>query len=52
MPQMAPLWWELLFILTVLCFMMMNIIMYYFKQYSTKKMNQKFIKTLQLNWKW
>nr|UPL65562.1 ATPase subunit 8 [Dicranocephalus sp.] len=52
MPQMAPLWWELLFFFTIICFLMMNIIMYFYKQYSMKKLDQKHIKTPQLNWKW
>nr|QWX95517.1 ATP synthase subunit 8 [Zicca taeniola] len=51
MPQMAPLWWETLFLLFIIMFMFMNMIIYYNKTVApkyNKKHNQKY----QFKWKW
>uniref|UniRef100_A0AAU7YT69 ATP synthase F0 subunit 8 n=1 Tax=Rhopalus latus TaxID=238591 RepID=A0AAU7YT69_9HEMI len=51
MPQMSPLWWEVLYIIFIMMFMVMIIIMYYNKNFKlsssiyNKKINQS-------NWKW
>nr|QWX95523.1 ATP synthase subunit 8 [Pephricus paradoxus] len=51
MPQMAPLWWELLFIMFILSFMLMNTIMYYNKMNLPKKL--LLVKMInQFKWKW
>nr|YP_009643405.1 ATP synthase F0 subunit 8 [Physopelta slanbuschii]APO08822.1 ATP synthase F0 subunit 8 [Physopelta slanbuschii] len=45
MPQMAPLWWEFLFIMTLMMFMIMCTIIYFNKKNSInvkiKKINKK-----------
>nr|YP_002791227.1 ATP synthase F0 subunit 8 [Aeschyntelus notatus]ABZ01972.1 ATP synthase F0 subunit 8 [Aeschyntelus notatus] len=51
MPQMAPLWWETLYIIFIFMFMIMIMIIYYNKSYSPKSNNYK-KKINQLNWKW
>nr|YP_010310364.1 ATP synthase F0 subunit 8 [Daclera levana]UMY75899.1 ATP synthase F0 subunit 8 [Daclera levana] len=52
MPQMASLWWELLFMFFIITFMLMNTIIYYNKLLKfNKKINNKFIK-MEFNWKW
>nr|AJF94299.1 ATP synthase F0 subunit 8 [Corizus sp. 'albomarginatus'] len=51
MPQMSPLWWELLYIMFILLFMIMMIIIYYNKNYKYKN-NIISKKINQLNWKW
>nr|YP_010714105.1 ATP synthase F0 subunit 8 [Menida musiva]WDD39668.1 ATP synthase F0 subunit 8 [Menida musiva] len=52
MPQMAPLWWEMLFILFIYMYFMINIMIYFIKK-SEMKTNMKFNKSLkQLNWMW
>uniref|UniRef100_A0AAU7YS11 ATP synthase F0 subunit 8 n=1 Tax=Rhopalus nigricornis TaxID=3151526 RepID=A0AAU7YS11_9HEMI len=51
MPQMSPLWWEMLYIMFIMMFMIMIIIMYYNKNFKLKSIiyNKKIN---QLNWKW
>uniref|UniRef100_A0AAU7YRW0 ATP synthase F0 subunit 8 n=1 Tax=Rhopalus nigricornis TaxID=3151526 RepID=A0AAU7YRW0_9HEMI len=51
MPQMSPLWWEMLYIIFIMMFMIMIIIMYYNKNFKLKSIiyNKKIN---QLNWKW
>nr|YP_010535288.1 ATP synthase F0 subunit 8 [Megacopta horvathi]UYA97775.1 ATP synthase F0 subunit 8 [Megacopta horvathi] len=53
MPQMAPLWWEYLFILFSMMMIMMMIIIYhnpYIKTSGEKPGDKKPFK--QMNWKW
>uniref|UniRef100_A0AAU7YS00 ATP synthase F0 subunit 8 n=1 Tax=Rhopalus tibetanus TaxID=3151528 RepID=A0AAU7YS00_9HEMI len=51
MPQMSPLWWEMLYIIFIIMFMIMIIIIYYNKSHklnyktNDKKINQQY-------WKW
>nr|YP_010311869.1 ATP synthase F0 subunit 8 [Grypocephalus pallipectus]UNA71177.1 ATP synthase F0 subunit 8 [Grypocephalus pallipectus]UPL65769.1 ATPase subunit 8 [Grypocephalus pallipectus] len=52
MPQMAPLWWETLFILFLMTFIFMNMIMYYNKMNNPKMNEVKNIKINQFKWKW
>nr|YP_011010696.1 ATP synthase F0 subunit 8 [Metrocoris communis]WPW47376.1 ATP synthase F0 subunit 8 [Metrocoris communis] len=51
MPQMAPMSWLSLMIMFILAIMMVNILMYFNKNYMTKsENNMKSIK--KMNWKW
>nr|YP_010311843.1 ATP synthase F0 subunit 8 [Leptocorisa costalis]UNA68827.1 ATP synthase F0 subunit 8 [Leptocorisa costalis] len=52
MPQMAPLWWELLFTMFVTSFMLMIMIMYFNKMMKSKKIKTIIITTKQKQWKW
>nr|QWX95540.1 ATP synthase subunit 8 [Cebrenis supina] len=53
MPQMAPLWWELLFILFIVSFMIMNSIIYYNKIMLPKQTsNNMKSKVNQFKWMW
>nr|UPL65692.1 ATPase subunit 8 [Sinodasynus sp.] len=37
MPQMSPLWWETLFIMFIILFMMINMILFFNKPQSPKQ---------------
>nr|QZI85941.1 ATP synthase F0 subunit 8 [Eocanthecona furcellata] len=52
MPQMAPLWWEILFIVFIMTFLTFSIMIYFNKKNSTmsKTLSSKSIKNL--NWMW
>nr|YP_010714131.1 ATP synthase F0 subunit 8 [Menida lata]WDD39694.1 ATP synthase F0 subunit 8 [Menida lata] len=52
MPQMAPLWWEILFILFLFLFMIMNIMVYFTKKNSFKIMSNNKKNMIQFNWTW
>nr|YP_010994973.1 ATP synthase F0 subunit 8 [Homoeocerus striicornis]WOZ13981.1 ATP synthase F0 subunit 8 [Homoeocerus striicornis] len=52
MPQMAPLWWETLFIFFILSFMMMIIMLFFNKTYSAKMYKSTNTDTTQFKWKW
>nr|QWX95535.1 ATP synthase subunit 8 [Paralycambes pronotalis] len=52
MPQMAPLWWELLFVMFIWLFMMISMIIYFNKMNNPEVMGSKSIETNQKNWKW
>nr|YP_010310390.1 ATP synthase F0 subunit 8 [Melanacanthus marginatus]UMY75925.1 ATP synthase F0 subunit 8 [Melanacanthus marginatus] len=53
MPQMAPLWWEILFILFIMSFIFMNTIIYYNKNLkSIKSVQSNKLLNKELNWKW
>nr|UPL65679.1 ATPase subunit 8 [Homoeocerus unipunctatus] len=52
MPQMAPLWWESLFIFFILSFLFMNMIMFFNKNNKPINLNEKMMKINQLKWKW
>nr|AVJ52262.1 ATP synthase F0 subunit 8 [Agonosoma flavolineatum] len=52
MPQMAPLYWELLFIMFIVSLIIMSIILFHMpKITSSTKMNYNQL-TNQINWKW
>nr|YP_009754532.1 ATP synthase F0 subunit 8 [Myrmus lateralis]QIN90640.1 ATP synthase F0 subunit 8 [Myrmus lateralis] len=53
MPQMAPLWWEILFMVFIMLFILMSIVIYYNTMMLPK--NQKYSNNKiynQMNWKW
>nr|YP_010463217.1 ATP synthase F0 subunit 8 [Cavelerius yunnanensis]UPL65536.1 ATPase subunit 8 [Cavelerius excavatus]UUJ37741.1 ATP synthase F0 subunit 8 [Cavelerius yunnanensis] len=51
MPQMAPLWWNMLYLMFIIMLLLtMNIIYFIFFNKSIKK-NYSY-KTYQSNWKW
>nr|YP_010596099.1 ATP synthase F0 subunit 8 [Ectomocoris horridus]WAJ48431.1 ATP synthase F0 subunit 8 [Ectomocoris horridus] len=52
MPQMAPLWWSILFLTFLVSFMMMCIIMHF---QNTEKAGGNMFKSQEtetMNWKW
>nr|YP_011010345.1 ATP synthase F0 subunit 8 [Metrocoris tigrinus]WPW46960.1 ATP synthase F0 subunit 8 [Metrocoris tigrinus] len=51
MPQMAPLSWITLMIMFTMTMMMINTIVYFYKNYQTKK-NDKDIYFNKMNWMW
>nr|QWX95536.1 ATP synthase subunit 8 [Laminiceps obscurior] len=52
MPQMAPLWWELMFFMFTISFIIMNMIIFYNK-HNNQKMKMPYMKeTMQFKWKW
>nr|YP_009485737.1 ATP synthase F0 subunit 8 [Canthesancus helluo]AVZ00873.1 ATP synthase F0 subunit 8 [Canthesancus helluo] len=52
MPQMAPIWWTLLFIMFILSFTFIYKMIYY--QFTTEPSTQSknLFKTENINWKW
>nr|QWX95506.1 ATP synthase subunit 8 [Holhymenia tibialis] len=52
MPQMAPLWWELLFIMFIIMFMIMNAIIYHNKSLMPKSSKSLDKEIVQFKWKW
>nr|YP_010923083.1 ATP synthase F0 subunit 8 [Nysius inconspicuus]WJZ45486.1 ATP synthase F0 subunit 8 [Nysius inconspicuus] len=50
MPQMSPMWWEILFILFNMTLIMMNIMIYWQKMPNYK--SELTIKKKTMNWKW
>nr|UPL65743.1 ATPase subunit 8 [Notobitus elongatus] len=53
MPQMAPLWWEILFIMFITMFMMTNMIIYYNKNMKPNlNIKNKNYSINQFKWKW
>nr|AVJ52268.1 ATP synthase F0 subunit 8 [Choerocoris paganus] len=52
MPQMAPLYWELLFILFIISMMMMKIIIFHLIQAQPKSSTVTTNEIKQINWKW
>nr|UPL65730.1 ATPase subunit 8 [Hygia sp.] len=52
MPQMSPLWWEILYILFLLSFMITITIIYYNKNLSPQYNLNKKVKLYQFYWKW
>nr|QFP99293.1 ATP synthase F0 subunit 8 [Myrmoplasta mira] len=51
MPQMAPLWWEYLYILTLIMMMITSIFIYHNKINKLMKKSLKY-STKNINWKW
>uniref|UniRef100_UPI0030DF4B67 ATP synthase F0 subunit 8 n=1 Tax=Mecidea indica TaxID=3127717 RepID=UPI0030DF4B67 len=53
MPQMAPMWWEILFIMFIMSFILMNIMMYFFNKMKTNmNKKEKSNNINQMNWMW
>nr|YP_010692655.1 ATP synthase F0 subunit 8 [Notobitus meleagris]WBV80530.1 ATP synthase F0 subunit 8 [Notobitus meleagris] len=53
MPQMAPLWWEILFIMFIAMFLLTNMVIYYNKQMNPNfNIESKSYKINQFKWKW
>nr|AHH93147.1 ATP synthase F0 subunit 8 [Peirates atromaculatus] len=52
MPQMAPLWWSILFLTFLTSFLMMCIIMHFQNTQEPIKSDNKMIKVNLMNWKW
>nr|YP_002735073.1 ATP synthase F0 subunit 8 [Riptortus pedestris]ABZ02115.1 ATP synthase F0 subunit 8 [Riptortus pedestris] len=52
MPQMAPLWWETLFIMFISMFIIMNMIIYYNKNLTSPKVLKKNVMNNEFKWKW
>nr|AVJ52280.1 ATP synthase F0 subunit 8 [Hyperoncus lateritius] len=52
MPQMAPLYWELLFMMFILSLIMMSIIIYHLPKIPTLQKTEKSSQTEDINWKW
>nr|YP_009694497.1 ATP synthase F0 subunit 8 [Eurydema liturifera]QEI26482.1 ATP synthase F0 subunit 8 [Eurydema liturifera] len=52
MPQMAPLWWEILFITFMVTFMTFNIMIYFNSGKSINKNIKINKKSFQSNWMW
>nr|UEP16622.1 ATP synthase F0 subunit 8 [Megalotomus costalis] len=52
MPQMAPMWWDILYIIFIILFLLINMIIYFNKNL---KINYKMINKLnneEIKWKW
>nr|YP_010626158.1 ATP synthase F0 subunit 8 [Dybowskyia reticulata]WBK02994.1 ATP synthase F0 subunit 8 [Dybowskyia reticulata] len=52
MPQMAPLWWELLFLMFLMTYMIMNTLIYFMPKSYLDMLNKKNKSINQINWKW
>nr|YP_009643366.1 ATP synthase F0 subunit 8 [Adrisa magna]AMR74997.1 ATP synthase F0 subunit 8 [Adrisa magna] len=52
MPQMAPLWWEILFILFITLFIIMSMMIYHMPYIKSGSSNMWHKIPNQLNWKW
>nr|YP_010222618.1 ATP synthase F0 subunit 8 [Plautia lushanica]UCC46081.1 ATP synthase F0 subunit 8 [Plautia lushanica] len=52
MPQMAPLWWEILFMMFILSFIMMIIMIYFSLQNNIHKKSMQMNNINQMNWMW
>nr|QWX95521.1 ATP synthase subunit 8 [Cloresmus antennatus] len=52
MPQMSPMWWEILFIFFILSFMLMITIMFFNTDMKPKKSKEVYNEPAQLKWKW
>nr|YP_010222540.1 ATP synthase F0 subunit 8 [Dalpada cinctipes]UCC45964.1 ATP synthase F0 subunit 8 [Dalpada cinctipes] len=53
MPQMAPLWWDMLYMYTLISFCLMNFIIYFSMMKMNNNKNKKFNEeNNQMNWKW
>nr|ATU07059.1 ATP synthase F0 subunit 8 [Neotrogla sp. 5 KY-2017] len=52
MPQMAPIWWTTLFILSSILFIMINSLNFWFLSYNFKKSNLHSISSKNFKWTW
>nr|YP_009750098.1 ATP synthase F0 subunit 8 [Enoplops potanini]QIJ46457.1 ATP synthase F0 subunit 8 [Enoplops potanini] len=52
MPQMSPMYWEILFMVFIFSFLMMNTIIFFnMKMYPSQSLS-KIFKVNQFKWKW
>nr|YP_009306193.1 ATP synthase F0 subunit 8 [Panaorus albomaculatus]AOP18550.1 ATP synthase F0 subunit 8 [Panaorus albomaculatus] len=51
MPQMSPMWWETLFILFIMLYLMMNFIIYWMNNKNFNG-NKEYLKSNNFKWKW
>nr|AVJ52263.1 ATP synthase F0 subunit 8 [Augocoris gomesii] len=52
MPQMAPLYWEILFFMFILSLLMMKIIIFHMPNIHNKKSSNNKLATSNITWKW
>nr|QWX95519.1 ATP synthase subunit 8 [Spartocera fusca] len=52
MPQMSPLWWEMLFSLFTTTLLLMNMIMYFNSTPMSNYTSKYKMSTNQIKWKW
>nr|YP_008592443.1 ATP synthase F0 subunit 8 [Eusthenes cupreus]AFY16809.1 ATP synthase F0 subunit 8 [Eusthenes cupreus] len=52
MPQMAPLWWESLFLSFIILFIISSMIIYHIPKYSKLDAKSVSENINQMNWKW
>nr|WHU31842.1 ATP synthase F0 subunit 8 [Aeschrocoris tuberculatus] len=53
MPQMSPLWWEMLYLMFIMSFILVNISIYYNNQTKNKLSTEmKYKNKKSLIWKW
>nr|YP_010222592.1 ATP synthase F0 subunit 8 [Neojurtina typica]UCC46055.1 ATP synthase F0 subunit 8 [Neojurtina typica] len=52
MPQMSPMWWEILFLVFTLSFILINIFIYHYKQEQIKYKSSSKLNMSQYNWMW
>nr|AVJ52298.1 ATP synthase F0 subunit 8 [Stethaulax marmoratus] len=52
MPQMAPLYWEILFLMFVISLIMMSVIIYHFPKINKTSSLEDKTNIIQINWKW
>nr|DAZ87576.1 TPA_asm: ATP synthase F0 subunit 8 [Stiretrus anchorago] len=52
MPQMSPLWWEILFMIFIISYLLFNILIYFNKKNLLIIKDNKFKKINNLNWMW
>nr|AZL35831.1 ATP synthase F0 subunit 8 [Cosmoscarta bispecularis]QHR79671.1 ATP synthase F0 subunit 8 [Cosmoscarta dorsimacula] len=51
MPQMAPMWWTMLFLMFNSMFLLSNMLMYFIFNLNNKMKANKMLMN-QMNWKW
>nr|YP_009472924.1 ATP synthase F0 subunit 8 [Macrosaldula sp. PJ-2017]AST10154.1 ATP synthase F0 subunit 8 [Macrosaldula sp. PJ-2017] len=52
MPQMAPMWWTMLMMFFIICFLMVAVKNYFIVKYSPKQIMMSSKDTKQVSWKW
>nr|DAZ87589.1 TPA_asm: ATP synthase F0 subunit 8 [Euschistus heros] len=52
MPQMSPLWWEMLFIIFILTYLVMTTLVYFIISPRVKISSNKKIKSSEMKWLW
>nr|YP_010192717.1 ATP synthase F0 subunit 8 [Picromerus lewisi]QZP40897.1 ATP synthase F0 subunit 8 [Picromerus lewisi]URT60191.1 ATP synthase F0 subunit 8 [Picromerus lewisi] len=49
---MSPLWWEILFIIFSLTYLMFSIMIYFYSKYNKSSKSLNYKKSNNLNWLW